>query len=64
MFDGDGNMTQRGCKCFIKGESINCVQVFPLKLSTCLTLFGLEECPLRVFAKYLKNGLADLHQTL
>ena len=31
-----------------------------------LTLFGLggQNDPLRVFAKYLKNGLADLHETL
>ena len=32
-----------------------------------LTLFGLGEgakCPLRVFAKYLKKDLADLHETL
>ena len=34
----------------------------------CLTLFGLgggAKCPpLRVFAKYLKNGSANLHETL
>ena len=32
-----------------------------------LTLFGLEGdkiAPLRVFAKYLKNGLANLYETL
>ena len=33
-----------------------------------LNLFGLgggwQNCPLRVFAKYLKNGFADLHKTL
>ena len=32
-----------------------------------LTLFGLgcvKMAPLRVFAKYLKNGLANLHETL
>ena len=33
-----------------------------------LTLFGLRgqgsKCPLRIFVKYLKNDLADLHETL
>ena len=35
-------------------------------LPVALTLFGLggKMPPLRIFAKYLKNGLANLHDTL
>ena len=39
--------------------------LFSDSLLNSLTLFGLwGMAPLRVFAKYLKNGLADLHETL